>query len=326
MTIGFIMGTLVLLLLVFISSKFSEQTIIQISEQVLGKWSSKIVGIILMLFFAVAFATSANVMTMHLKEYFLIETPFGIICLVYILLCMYGVFLGLENIIRFALFGFLGCLLINITMIFGTWNDFEVSNLLPLLDRGIWANISNSIYIFSDMAMAIFAVGIIYPMLNNKDKIISLTFWSLMISALMILIWPVLELGVMGSGAMKQYVVVCMQQVRCAQLTRYIPRYELIMVSFFTFTTFVQSATMFYCSVYSAKQTIGLKQDSYIILPLAVVLFIITFLMANDHNNYIRFLDYPWAQICISLSLGLPLIIFIVALIRGKLKTSNDSE
>jgi spore germination protein (amino acid permease) len=325
MSIGFCMGILGVLGMIYLSSKFSEKTIIQISEEVLGKWPSKLVGMILMLFFALAFAISADVMTLHLKEYFLIETPFGIICLVYILLCMYGVFLGIENIIRFSLFGFLGILVISITMILGTLGDFDLMNLLPLFDRGIQANISSSVYIFGDLAMAIFAVGMIYPMLNNKDKIISITFWSMMVSALIILIWPIFELGVMGSGAMQQYVVVCMQQVRCAQLTKYLPRYELIMVSFFTFTTFVQSATMFYCSVYSAKQISGLKKDWQIILPLAVILFFITYFIANDHNNYIRFLTYPWAQICIILSLGLPLILFLIALIRGKLKTNINN-
>jgi hypothetical protein len=195
-------------------------------------------------------------------------------------------------------------------------------NLLPFFDRGIEANISNSIYIFTDLAKAIFSVGMIYPMINNQDKVISLTLWSMLLSAVMILIWPIFELGVMGSGAMQQYVVVCMQQVRCAQLTRYLPRYELIMVSFFTFTTFVQSAAMYYFAAYSIKQITGLKRE-YIILPLAGVLFIITYLMANDHNNYIRFLAYPWAQICTILSIGLPLILFVTALFRGKLKNQK---
>ena len=161
----------------------------------------------------------------------------------------------------------------------------------------------------------------IYPLLNNKDKTFVISFWAMVLSGILILIWPIMELGVIGSGAMQQYVVVCMQQVRCAQLTRYLPRYELIMVSFFTFTTFVQSATMYYCSVQSFQQSSGmLKNRQIIILLLAIAMFLATFLMANDHNNYIHFLAYPWAQICTILSLGLPVVLIMTALIRGKLK------
>lgn len=320
MAMGMLVGIILMLLIVYICSKFPDKTIINYSEDILGKWISKIIGIVLSVFFAIAFATSANVMTLHLKQYFLIDTPFLLICLAYTLLCMYGAFLGVEVIIRFSLLGFLGALLINITMITGTIGDFEANNLLPLLDQGLAANMINSIYIFTDLTMAIMAAGILYSMLNKKENVILITFWSMILSALMIIIWPVLEIGVMGAGSMKQFVVVCMQQIRCAQLTRYLPRYELVMVSFFTFSTFVQSAIMFFCSVYSIKQTLGIKKDIWIISILALILTIITYLLAEDDNNYILFLTYPWAQICAILGFGLPVILLFTALIRGKLR------
>lgn len=325
MSIGFAAGTLILMLMIFLHSKFPGQTIIGISEQVLGKWTAKLVGLAMLIFFVLAFAVSANVMTLHLKEYFLIETPFMIVCLIYILLCMYGVFLGIENIVRYALLGLLGCLLINITMMLGTIGDFKWDNLLPLFDHGIMANVSSSIYVFGDLGLAILALGMVYPMLNDTNKAVSLTFWAMVFSALIILVWPVFELAVMGSGAMKQYVVVCMQQIRCAQLTRFLPRYELIMVFFFTFATFVQSATLYYCAMYSVKQVSGIKKDWYIIVPLFFILLPITYFMAKDHNDYVNFLDYPWAQICVVVSLGLPLLLFIIALVRGQLMTGNST-
>lgn len=322
MSIGFLTGVFIMMLMVYLVSRFDQMTVIQICRQVFGKWVGKIVGLILALFFGLAFAASANVMTMHLKEYFLLETPFWVICLIYTLLCMYGVFLGIETIVRFAFFGILGALFINVTMLLGTWGDFELINMLPLFDRGVSANITASIYIFGDLALAILGIGIIYPLLNDQTKSVSLTVWAMVLAGSLILIWPVFELGVMGAGAMQQYVVVCMQQVRCAQLTRYLPRYELIMVAFFTFTTFVQSATMFFCSVYSFKQIGWGKKDWHIILPLALLLTVATYLMASDHNDYIAFLAYPWAQLCTILSLGLPALLLLAALVRGRLKGS----
>lgn len=325
MSIGFVVGASILLLMILLSSKFPNLTLIGIADQVLGKWPSKLVGLVLLIFFIIGFAVSANVMTLHLKEYFLIETPFIIICLIYILLCMYGVALGVENIIRYALLGFLGCLLINITMVFGTINDFEWINFLPVFDRGLMANIAGSIYVLGDLALAIMAIGMIFPMLNDSNKAGWLTFWALATSAVIIMIWPILELGVMGAGAMEQYVVVCMQQIRCAQLTRFLPRYELIMVFFFTFATFVQSATLYFCAVYSVKQTISVKKDWYIVVPLAFVLLPVTYFMARDYNDYVNFLDYPWSQICTALSIGIPLLLFIIALVRGQLMKDNQS-
>ena len=323
MVFGFFIGTIIFLLFTYLGSKFPEKTVIQYAEELLGKWVGKFIGLLLAVFFAVAYATSANVMNLHLKEYFLPDTPFLVICLAYTLLCMYGVILGIEVIVRFSLVGFIMSLMINITMIFGTIKDFRFINLQPFLDTGITSNILNSTYVFSDIAMAILALGIIYPMLNIKEKSLTLSFWAMVIGAVIVVIWPFFEAGVMSAEAMKKYVVVCMQQIRCAQLTRFLPRYELLMVSFFSFGAYVQSAAMFYCAKYSIKQITGMKKDLKIIIPLTVVLTILTYCMANDHNDYINFLSYPWAQISAALSIGLPIILFFTALLKGQLKAKS---
>lgn len=325
MTIGFMIGIAIMLLMVYLCSKFPDKTIIEFAEELIGKWVGRGIGIILALFFIMAFGASANVMTLHLSEYFLPETPFIIICLLYILLCMYGIFLGVEVVVRFSLVGFIMLVLINIAMVTGTIQDINTINLVPLMDRGLISDIAGSIYIFGDISMAILAVGFLYPMLNKKKKVFRITFWAMVTGAIMVIIWPIYEIMVLGPDLMKQSVVVCMRQIRCAQLTKYIPRYELIMVSFFTFGVLVQSVVMFYCAKYCIKQITKIKKDWIIILPLTTVLVFVTYYMAVDHNNFINFLSYPYSQICAALSIGLPIILLFTALLRGKLKKKTTS-
>jgi spore germination protein KB len=322
MIFGFIIGIMVMLLLTFINSRFPGKTIVQYSEEIMGKWVGHGIGLLLAVFFIMAFGASASTMMLHLKEYFLPDTPFFLICILYTLLCMYGVFLGIEVAVRFSMLGFVMIVLINLAMISGTFQDFKWINLLPLMDRGLLSNIWNSIYIFGDIAMAILATGFLYPMLNKKGKGISLTFGAMLLGCILVVIWPMFETAVMGTELSKQYVVVCMEQIRCAQLTRYFPRYELLMVSFFTFSIFVQAAAMFYCAQYSLKQVIGVKKEWVIMVPLTVILILITYYLANDPNRYISFLAFPYPQIGAILSIGLPLVLFCTALVRGKLKKS----
>ena len=319
MLIGFIIGILVIVMMTYMGSRFPDKTIIQYSQELLGKWIGKAIGLILVLFFMIAFATSANTMILHFKDYFMPNTPYFLICLIYTLLCMYGVFLGFEVVVRFSLIGFLMTLLLNITMTLGTLQDFKFMNLQPIMDKGFFASLLTSGYAFSDMAIAILAIGIIYPMLNIKKRSIVLSFWAMVIATILVVTWPLFETGVMGADIMKKYVLVCMEQVRCAEFTKYLPRYELIMVNLFIFGIYVQSTAMFYCAKYSIKQIINIKKDWYIIVPLTIILIFITFFMAKDHNNFINFLTSPWSQICTALGIGLPLFLFIVALARGKL-------
>lgn len=324
MTIGFMIGIVIMLLMVYLCSKFPDKTIIQFSEELLGKWVGRGVGILLALYFIMAFGASANVMTLHLSEYFLPETPFSLICLLYTLLCMYGIFLGVEVVVRFSFVGFIMLLLITITMVTGTIQDLKPINLFPLMDRGLLSDIAGSMYIFGDISMAILAVGFLYPMLNKNKKVSGITFWTMVTSACLVVIWPLYEIMVLGPDLMKQTVVVCMRQIRCAQLTKYLPRYELLMVSFFTFSVFVQSVAMFYCAKYCIKQITRIKKDWIMILPLTLILVFVTYYMAKDNNNYINFLSFPYSQICAALSIGLPIILFFTALFRGKLKKTTS--
>ena len=277
MAIGFVMGTLLMLLMVYICSRFPNKTVLEFSEILLGKYISKLLGIILALYFIMSFGASANVMTMHLKEYFLTSTPFLVLCILYIILCMYGTFLGIEVVARFALVGFIMSLLINLAMVTGTLEDVRPINLFPLMDMGLIQNIKGSMYVFGDISMAVLAVGFLYPLLNNKKSSFKITFWAMLSGTMMVIIWPMFETMVLGPGLMKQYVVVCMQQIRCAQLTKYLPRYELIMVSFFTFGVFVQSVCMFYCASYCIKQVTKIKTNWIIILPLTLILLPVTY-------------------------------------------------
>jgi len=319
MIFGFFIGTILICLLTYLSSKFPEKTIIGYSEELLGSGLGKLIGVILAIFFVIAYGTSANVLILHVKEYFLVETPFIVLCFVYTLLCMYGVYLGIEVVVRFSLLGLIMLLGITLTMVTGTFNDFNFIKLQPLMDKGFIADMESSVYPFSDLAMAVFVVGILYPMLNKKEKMGRILFGSILLSTVMIVIWPFFETGVMGESLMKEYVIVCMEQIRCAQFTRYLPRYELLMVSFFTFSIFVQSVAMFYCASHSIKQVLGIKKDKYIIICLSVIGFLVTFFMGFDINNFASFLTFPWPQICAILSIGIPMLLIVVALIKGKL-------
>jgi spore germination protein KB len=318
MLIGFLIGTLIVMLTSVIAIRLGEESIVQFTKKAMGPRSSYLLGIILCIYFAVAFTVSSNVLMLHLKEYFLPQTPFLMLCIVYIALCTYGALLGVEVIIRFSFFGFIMTILINITMVIGTFRDFRFYNLQPIFDRGIIANLIASQYVFLDISMIILSMLIIYPMLNNKKNINKITLWGTLLGIINVIIWPVFETGVLGADVMKQFVVVCMQQVRSAELTQYLPRYELIMVSFFVWGLFVQSVVMLYCSMYCFKQATRIKRDPFILIPLAIICVLITNYQGKDHNHYIKFLANIWTPVSVVLGVGIPIVLAIVMIFRRR--------
>ncbi|MGE5404424.1 MAG: GerAB/ArcD/ProY family transporter [Candidatus Saccharibacteria bacterium] len=323
MTIGFILGILVVLLMTYLCSKFGDKTIIELSEELLGKWFSVAVTVLLTVYFILSFGVSANVMTMHISQYFLPETPFILICILWIVICMYAVYLGIEVTARFSLISFLMVVLITVTMVTGTMQDIKPINLLPLMDKGLMADITGSVYIFSDIAMAVFAVALLYPLLNSTKKVFGITFWAMVTGAVLTILWPLFETMVLGPGLMANYCVVCMQQIRCAQLTRYMPRYELIMVSFFVFVVLIQSVIMFFGAEHCIQRLVGARKSFLLLIPLTILMVLVTYFMGVDHIRYVNFIAFPYSQICLGLSLGLPLILLVAMALKGKLNNAR---
>jgi len=323
MSFGFGAGAFIILIVAYLGSKFPEKTIIKYSEELWGKLLSKIVGIILAVFFIVAYGVCANVLILHAKEYFLVETPFVLLCLIFTLLCMYAVYLGIEVIARYAFFGAVSILLMTMLMAMGSNDEFHLNYLLPLMDRGFWPDIAASVYSFGDIALAVLAAGFLYPMLDSSKKSLSLSFWAMIAGGVAVIIWPVIETGVLGGDMMQRYVFCCMEQARATELSRFFPRFELIMIVLFNAGCVVQSSIMFYCAKLAIREVTGIKKDVYVIISLAVILTGVTYFIGVDNNNYSGFLAYPWAQACAALSIGLPFLLLVTALARGKLKSKK---
>lgn len=318
MLIGFLFGTFFIILTVYLGSKFPEKTIIQYSNELVGKWGAKLIGVLLFIFFIFAFITSANTLILHIKQYLLPQTPYFVICLFYTLLTLYGLHLGIEIIIRLSFFAFLMVLLLNVIIILGTLKDVDVMNLLPLMDKGIIPNLTASIITFGDLGFAILGLSIIYPMLNKKTGSISLAFWSSIAAIVLVIAWPLMETATMGADVMKQFTIVCMQHIRGVELTRFFPRSELIMVSLFSWAVYIQSTVMLFCCLYSLKQVTGIKKEYVTYIPLAITLIIGEYYLGFDHNRFADFLAYPWPQASAALSIGLPVLLLLLYIVHRK--------
>lgn len=58
MTFGFVIGIFIMLLMVYLCSKFPDKTIVELSKEVVGKWIGSGIGIILVLFFMMVYGIS----------------------------------------------------------------------------------------------------------------------------------------------------------------------------------------------------------------------------------------------------------------------------
>ncbi len=116
---------------------YPKQTVIELSEQIAGRFAGKIISLYILVFYILATGHIVRGYSEFIISSFLTNTPLIIITSSMVLLCAFAVQGGLEVLGRIAmLFSPLFVLPILSFVIFLS-PDFEMKNIFPILEHGI---------------------------------------------------------------------------------------------------------------------------------------------------------------------------------------------
>jgi spore germination protein KB len=280
------------------------------TKKLFGKWAGKFVGLILFLFFTGAYFTVMITYVYHLMDYFLPEMPPYLFLLVSFLIGCYGIFAGIEVIGRMAFVGVFFIIALNILLMFGTIQDFDSKELLPLLESGFWRTVWASRQNDTDWAMATIMAGVILPNVKDHETWTKSGIAGILLGGLLVLQWPILETAVLSPEVTKQYIVACMQMARSAHIGQFIQRYELFMIAFFAFSLLVQMSICLYCACRAVREIFNLKSYRTVIIPVGLILNGAAYWVILDHTRAMKFLEGPWVIFSLSVAFALPLLLW----------------
>lgn len=311
-------GLIIMILTVYVIRKMPDKDIIQHSEQLLGKWLSKGIALLVFVFFLFAFGAVLTTFVYHLKDFFLPEAPILVIVIACILIGLYGITFGLEVVSRAALLGVFSVLCLNILVILGSFQDFDVRELFPVFQSGftqsVWASRHNN----TDWAIATMGVAMILPYVKNSKVWAKSAGAGIIYGGIFVVMWPILEAGVLTAEVTAQYFVSCMQMARSAHIGYFFHRYELVMVAFFALSSLTQIMITMLCASIAMQRMIGLKDYRPLIVPTAIIASGFGYWFVFDHERAMTLLETTWVAIAMGVAVGLPLIIFALQRILKK--------
>lgn len=319
-------GCGIMILTVWVIRRAPDLDFIGITQKMLGKWASKFVSLILFVFFTGAYCSVMITYVYHLMDYFLPEMPLYLFLLVAFLIGSYAIFSGLEVISRLAFVGVFSILVLNIMLLVGSLQEFDIKEMVPVLESGFWRTVWASRQNDTDWAMATLMAAMIIPNVKNKDTWPKAGFAGIVMGGMFVLQWPLLETGVLSPEVTKQYIVACMQMARSAHIGLFIQRYEMFMIVFFAFSILVQIAMCLFCACRAAENILSLKSYRPVILPVGLLLNGIAYWVVLDHVRAMEFLSGPWVAISVPSAFGLPLLLWLLGFLfkkkLGKLQTN----
>ncbi len=304
--------------LVALARRFPNQRVPEWVQVVLGKGLGGLVLLLLAFFLLGSYVLSAVTIELHLKDYLLTETPRPVFVIGLSALFLYAVYLGLEVIARLAIAGLGMALLLGFLVLIGAADRFDVTRMLPAWESGLLPIMQASSIAWTDSAMSLVGLLFLWPRTDAAPgRWLHLSWLAILLSTLTVIIWPVLEIGSMGAEVTGQYLIACMQLARTATLGIYLHRYELIMMVLFAWGTLIQNATLLYLGLESLRTIIPIKtgRGSFLFVG-SLLLLPGQYLLTEDRHLLDHFHTYIWPVIALPIALGLPLLLWLVALVR----------
>ncbi|HLO11674.1 MAG TPA: GerAB/ArcD/ProY family transporter [Pseudoneobacillus sp.] len=310
-------------IIVIISRKIPNQDAISQSDSMLGKIFGKVLGIIFFIFFLTAFGSVMTTFVFHLKDYFLPELSTWVFILIAVIVGSYAVFFGIEVVARMALVGVFSILLLNSLLLLGSLQRFDIRELLPVLQSGFWKTLIASRHHFADWAMVIVMACIILPLVKHKERWVKSSLVGVGFGTIFIIMWPILENGVLSAEVTGQYIVSCMQMARSAQIGLYIHRYEMIMIAFFAISILTQIMMTLFCATVSIQKIFNLKDYRKAIIPVAIIYGLYGNWVVLDHERAMSITENAWVYVAIAISLLVPILLLILGFLNKKKKNTT---
>ncbi|MDF2923855.1 MAG: spore gernimation protein [Paenibacillaceae bacterium] len=282
----------------------------------MGKWTGKAAALLMFLFFTGAFAGVMITFVYHLMDYFLPQVPVYVFIIIPLAVGCFGAFHGLEVMARMAFVGVFTILCLNISLLAGSFYEFDIRNLAPVLQNGVGATLWASRHNDTEWAVAVMMAAIILPLVNNRSNWGKSSVVSMLMGGLLVVMWPLMEAGVLSAEVAGQYVVACMQMARSAHLGHFIHRYEMIMIVFFATSTMVQIMMCLFCASHCLSKTFGIKDYRPLLVPAALVLGAFSYWIVTNHFRAMRWEEAYWPYISLPIAIALPLLLLAGGMIR----------
>lgn len=305
-------GVFIMYITIISIRRMPDKDFIEQTGVLLGKFAEKVVGIIIFIFFLLAYSIVMITFVYHLKDYFLPEAPTFLFVIAALVVGSLGIFYGIEVISRMALLGVFSILALNILLLLGSLAEFDIRELLPTFQSGLpkilWASRHHN----ADWAMATMMTALILPHVKDPQKWRNAGVLGSAYSGMFVIIWPILEAGVLTSEVAGQYILSCMQMARSAHIGIFLHRYEMVMVAFFALSCLTQIMMTMFCASIALQKIVGGKDYRKLIPIVSVMLSAFAYYIVSDHRRALYFLETNWITLSLTIAILFPSMMWLL--------------
>jgi spore germination protein KB len=311
----FAAGSVMCLLVGALARRLNGRDFVSLVQQALGIWPGKLLLIIFLvwLFHTISFIIWQ--MGSFISLSLLPNAPFTAVLIVIILPPVYAVYKGIEDIARCGQIIFIPTTLTLLLLLLLHIPEVNPENLMPILGDGI-SNILQAGFVTLPWAGEIVLVLFLVPYLKDSRKTARFSFITVSLIGFGGLIGEIFYTAVFGP-LLQHLINPFYAIVRYIRPTAFIERYDIFFVAIILFGSFIKISLFIYIFVLCLSRVLGMTSHRPLVLPSSAGLIVLACYSVKSLNHLLMHMDTVFPVYTTALLFGFPLLVLLVAKIRG---------
>lgn len=310
-------GIMVVLVCAALGLRFPGRTVVEYSEDIVGKFFGKIIGISYTFFFLHTNSVIIREFGDFVDTSFLPETPLIVFNGVIVLISAYAVWNGLEVICRANQFVFPLAVLSLFVIIGLIAKDVELGNLLPVMEKGIKPVLAGalapSVWRGEVMLLLMFL-----PYLNSQQEVWKAGMGAVVFIGILLAMDTAVTVGVFGADMVKHFTFPTLYLARYISIAEFIDRVEAVVMILWVSGVFIKSACFYQASAMAAAGWLGLDDYRPLVLPLGAIQLVWSVTLFENPSELVVFFEKSAIPFLFIFEMGIPVLLLIIALVRKK--------
>lgn len=313
---GALLAFVGLWLLTRLGMRFPAKSIVQYSEDIIGKWFAWIVSAFLIVYFAVLTSLTAREFGEVVVTSVLKMTPVEVTVIVMLLLAAIST---RNDITTFAyIHHFYFPLLIGpgLLIVILSLKNADSINLQP-----IWGNESrgmlSGVFTIASLFQGSFIMTAVIPAMRRPDKAMKATLWGMLIAGGMYVLIVGATVSVFGAEEIKELLWPTLELAKATSLpANILERLDAAFLAVWVTAVFTTLLSSYFLTIHSMRQLFRLgdhKLFSFFLLPLV---FIMAMLPHNILHMYKIIANF--GRIGLLVTIGYPGLLLLIAILRKK--------
>ncbi|AGL00894.1 GerAB/ArcD/ProY family transporter [Desulfoscipio gibsoniae] len=293
---------------------FPGKTLVEYTEDILGKWPGKLLGLLYLLWFIHICSIMIREYGNFLIDVFMPETPLIVINILGAALAAYTVKNGLEVLARVNQI-FLPIILISVILIFLlALPEMKLERFLPVFEAETVKIFKGAIVPWGWMG-EIITFAMLIPFLAQPGQTRHTAVITIPLVGLFFTLLAVASVAVFGPVFSNMNFPV-LNAARVINIANFIDRPEPIIMAIWIIGGLLKISIFYYVSVLGFAQWLNLKDYRPLVLPVGVILIALSIAVAENMLELTHFLGNVSPYELLTFELVIPLTLLLIALVR----------